>query len=386
MRAVLRFVSFAAYIEFLLICCTGVHVGDIRFIDDFNPTEIVDTLNVDKLRLLAREITKLQSLQGSEYKFPVDEEFRARFVENFCHINEMQPSLTCEQISSHAPDRLKTLRNRYENYYSDSTILGKDEFNLCLMHLRPRDWAIISSSAKKETFGPDELIYEQETKQSNSVIAFLKKGNVCLKRNEIILRTVSAPMIIGALDILNSVDTSFQVFSDDVCEVEFVETRFLVSLLESDSHLSLRFFTELAFQLIKHLHDTASLRADGERTLRLRRSQRTSSFVNEGTVINKHLVVKPASVASNPSLSVDPKVLRDRHFRKLFDFPEDEVLIKGLWHVLMFLRTNQHHNIEYKASLFSRTISAPGTLFVSQKHVCFYVKLFNHKSKVYSLC
>merc|ERR1711943_4881 len=43
---------------------------------------------------------------------------------------------------------------------------------------------------------------------------------------------------------------------------------------------------------------------------------------------------------------------------------DDEVLIK-----------------EYKASLLG-TISAPGTLFVSQRHVSFYVKLFNHKTKM----
>ena len=37
--------------------------------------------------------------------------------------------------------------------------------------------------------------------------------------------------------------------------------------------------------------------------------------------------------------------------------------------------------LEYKASLLGK-ISAPGTLFVSQKHVSFYVKLFNHKTKL----
>lgn len=317
----------------------GVHVGDIRFIDDFNQTEIVDTYNMDKLHLLSKEIYKLQALQGSEYRFPANLEFRNRFIENFCHISTLQP--TFQEFSSSTPERLKILRDRYENYYGESNILGKEEFNFSSLQLRTRDWSVLTTSSQCKNFKPDEIIYEQETKQSNTIIAFLKSGTVSFKRCELILRTVEAPIIIGALGILNAVDTSFQVISESECTVEFVETRLLVSLLESDSHLSLRFFTQLSFELIKHIHNTASLRADGERSVRLRRSARVSVTSDDIAVsprlLNRHLVVKPASVQSNPSLSVDTKATREKQFRKLFDFEDDEVLIKGLYIFLCIL-------------------------------------------------
>jgi len=341
----------------------GVHASDIRFIDDFNPSEIVDLLNFDKLRLFSEEIRKIQSLQGAEYSFGEDSNFQVRFIENFCHISEMLATVNSQENSGTVSEKMKSIRSHYETIYSDVSAYGKEEINLSLMQLRARDWSVLTTSARREIVEPNEIIYEQEIKTNNPSIAFLKEGCVVYKRNGIILRELKAPLTIGALGILNCIDTSFEVISVTKCVIDFVEERFIVSLLESDCELAMRFFTDLCFQLVIQINETAAsvIKSDSERNLRLRSSSRA---VDPPQFLNKHLIVKPSNSGSNPSLSLDPKILRDRQFRQLFNFPDDEVLIK-----------------EYKASLLG-TISAPGTLFVSQRHVSFYVKLFNHKTKM----
>ena len=312
----------------------GVHTGDIRFIDDFNQTEIVDLMNVEKLLLLSKELRKLKSLQGAEYSFSVDLQFRARFIENFCHISEMLNGVPTLENNQSSNERVRYLRSLYENAYSDINAYGKEDFNLSLMQLRSRDWSVLTTYAKRQVVEANEVIYEQEIKTNNPSIVFLKEGKVIFKRNGIILRNVKAPAIIGALNLLDSIDTSFEVVSVTDCIIELVEERFLISLLESDCELSMRFFTELCFQLVAQLNDTTTcvVKNDGD-GIRLR----SSSKVEPPQFLNKHLVVKPLNAGSNPCLSLDPKLLRDRQFRQLFNFSDDEVLIKGMsfyidWH------------------------------------------------------
>jgi hypothetical protein len=144
---------------------------------------------------------------------------------------------------------------------------------------------------------------------------------VSIQRSGIELRTLSGPAILGGSQILDCADDNTTIFAATECSVELIPKNLLVVMLQGDSHLSMRFFSSLAFQLIDLLHQASSNLCENE------------ARQQEGDTLT-HLavrVVKPANpvATSAPVAFKDYKSELDSKFRKIFDLPAEEVVIKG---------------------------------------------------------
>jgi hypothetical protein len=149
----------------------GLHIGDIRFLDDFNRTTGVEGYNIRKLRQFNAEIHKLRNLLVGEYPFTLEDEFSERFVENFCHTSELvkKPNFYAKSTSEEISPRLQFLRDQYENCYSDANVIGKEELNFAMLQLRPRDWNVLTTSGSPITYLPGTIL-NQEVSSTKKLI------------------------------------------------------------------------------------------------------------------------------------------------------------------------------------------------------------------------
>jgi len=340
----------------------GLHIGDIRFLDDFNRTTGVEGYNIRKLKQFNFEIQKLRGFFAGEYPFTLDDEFAERFVENFCHSSELvkKPNFFAKLSSEEISPRLQFLRDQYENCYSDANVIGKEELNFNTLQLRPRDWNLLSTSGTPITY-PAGTILQGEGESTNDLsVVHISSGTIEFSKGDVVLKRSSGHMIIGGTSLLSPMDNPYTVCAATECKGVVIDKQLLITVLESDSDISVRFFSNLAFQLIELLQAS---RADvthlDSSTPRLMRISRDNSFK-----LHLPYVVKPLNPGSSNLLQVDPHVGRDVKFRLLFDLGPNEVLIK-----------------EYRASMLQRTGYSQGTLYIAQHYLCFAARLFNYKTK-----
>ena len=153
----------------------------------------------------------------------------------------------------------------------------------------------------------------------NETVLILKEGKVGINRADSRLRDMNGPCVLFANKILETKDT-LTAESLTECKLAKIEKDLLISLLESDAYLSLRFFLHIATQLIEQLYDYNVI------------SQSVKHSLSKSKILARstgHLVVKPNSTDSNPNIFTDPKQIRDVEFRKIFHYQDKEIIIKG---------------------------------------------------------
>jgi hypothetical protein len=161
---------------------------------------------------------------------------------------------------------------------------------------------------------------------------------VSIQRSGVELRTLSAPAILGYSQILDCADDNTTICAASECTLELIPKNLLVLMLQGDSHLSMRFFSSLAFQLIELLRQASSNVLENEAR------ERGDTRVPQAL---RGRVVQPANPLANSSVSSptpDFETDLDSKFRKLFDLPADEVVLRGLFFSIFFYFKESQNN------------------------------------------
>ena len=181
----------------------------------------------------------------------------------------------------------------------------------------------------------------------------LKEGSLELEKDGIRFKSMKSPCIINAAPLIGR-KNSYLVYAKTECEISFIKKQLLLSVIESDNNLCVKFCSHLAFQLIEQLHDfnllsinhmnqlflnqfgSAKVPAEKAKNRkdvnRLRRNPVEPPLPVSGKVVlqkqKSHMVIKLTSSLS-AEIRLDPKHRRDVEFRDLFQLPNDEFLLKG---------------------------------------------------------
>ena len=138
----------------------GVHIGDIRFVNDFNNSESLNGFNILKVNQLGEEINKLKKLYVKEFPFSTEATFRERLAENFNYLPEMLKNHKRGfDSNSNVSERLQKFKMIFDNFHS-SNILGREDFNFTDFRIRSRDWALILSKATFIDIKPNQPIVD----------------------------------------------------------------------------------------------------------------------------------------------------------------------------------------------------------------------------------
>ena len=158
-----------------------------------------------------------------------------------------------------------------------------------------------------------------------SQVYLLVEGRVNLFKNNAHIKTVESNAILGETVLLDTLSFSNpEVIAETKCSIAIADRNFVLSLLESDPYLSLRFFSTIAIQLIDQFR-VSSAKSSCYPTP-LRKSLQSSSHSR------LPVVVKPTIFThGSGNLLLDPKSIRDQEVRLLFNWKENDVLIRGLF-------------------------------------------------------
>mmetsp|Transcript_10240 Transcript_10240/g.41702 ORF Transcript_10240/g.41702 Transcript_10240/m.41702 type:complete len:1397 (+) Transcript_10240:115-4305(+) len=375
----------------------GVHVEDMRFIMDFNPTQTLEGLNIGKLLQLKSELVQLRNRCEDEYSFPSDPQFVDQLlgalsatpaVETLAHPMPGQgPRSSVDQQESdeeavkadkkdargekkeakpEKKNRMQELWTFSENFYSDASLIGSHFVAVKDFQLRERDHRVLSTGASVITFEEGTVIIEEGLLTTDAAVCLLTVGTVTLERGGALVRSVSSPCLLNHTSVLQTGQTTPLYKASTKVELYIIDRKFLMSVLESDADLSLHFFTDLAFSLIEELTRNRLADKGGGRSRKAsnRLVNRVRALSQTGSSQRIPQTIRPAKPNKNLGRIMDPKMQRDQEFFQLFDGIIDEVILR-----------------EYRATMLGRTLNVQGTLFISQAHLCFYAKIFNHKSK-----
>lgn len=387
----------------------GTMISDVRqthlFISTLNSFNLV---NYRKLEQLYNDMKAIEILRKGEYDFQPDVDFQLRLIASFASLPNEMERLDSSNILNHTdddgssdedqvsdmeleqtvPDKRKSERkdkkkqNKFkrsklwkmaESFWSDAILLGVRCVDAKEFHLRPRDWQVLATSATRHYYDKHDIIIEENIPCSQSPIFILSEGNVSVERNSVFLRTLKSCNLIGHTAVLDPSGLQTALYTAaSKCAIDVLDKSILVSVLESDADLSLRFFMDLYFHLMDQInrnHLNQSKDFDRSAFSRVRpkssRSLTMSDFGSAATNQRVAQTVRPVKLKNAGHAAIDPKILRDQQFREMFSAVTDEVLLK-----------------EYRVQYIGRTLNVQGTLFVSQHHVCFYAKVFNHKTKL----
>lgn len=373
----------------------GVHVEDIRFIMDFNPTQTLEGVNVSKLLQLKSELEHLRHRCKDEYQFPNDWRFTDQIMSAIAAAPP--PEALAISMPGNAPrsadtadvaedeltqekkegkgekkparqNRMQELWNFSENFFTDAGLIGSHFIAVKDLQLRERDHRVLSTGASAVSFEEGAVIIEEGLLTTEAAVCLLTAGSVVLERAGVLIATVSAPCLLNHTSVLQTGQTTPLYKATSQVELSIIDRAFLMSVLESDADLSLHFFTDLAFHLIEELtrHRLAAKGGSSGRAKKAssRLVNRVRALSQTGSSQRIPQTIRPAKPNQNLGRIMDPKMQRDQEFLDLFDGIVDEVILR-----------------EYRATMLGRTLNVQGTLFVSQAHVCFYAKIFNHKSK-----
>jgi hypothetical protein len=145
----------------------GAHIQEIQFIDDFHRTKVTGGLNLAKLDLLYSEIKKIERFCGKydiRYEWAPDVELQQKIVGSFQKASEVvarcyEDNPVLIHYDSTPTPRSQALRDLFENF-----AMGDKYLNFHLLCLRPRDWSVISTSAKQIVYKASEIIKDNVRK------------------------------------------------------------------------------------------------------------------------------------------------------------------------------------------------------------------------------
>ena len=166
-------------------------------------------------------------------------------------------------------------------------------------------------------------------------VYLLLEGRVNLYKNNTFIKTVSNNAILGETVMLDSASSNNPevIAESPKCVIAVVDKSFIMSILESDPSLSFRFFSTIAFQLIDQFKASSDAKSATRSTQTLSLSSSNHPLLKSNYVSQNRLpvVVKPTIFNHGNNAVLDPRSIRDREVRLLFNWKDNDVIIKGFF-------------------------------------------------------
>ena len=155
-------------------------------------------------------------------------------------------------------------------------------------------------------------MFNQEILDTSRVY-ILSEGKIKISINGTKLMSIKGPAVLAESTLIDS-SNIFEFLAENPSFVIVIEKEFLFSLLESDPHLSLRFFNSLTAQVIDQLNSSNYQNC-------------YQSHQNMPTISNSNFRIISKRLTNVKVY--DPNSERDREVREIFSWRSDEVVIKS---------------------------------------------------------
>eukprot|EP01122_Echinamoeba_exundans_P008896 TRINITY_DN302_c0_g3_i1.p1 TRINITY_DN302_c0_g3~~TRINITY_DN302_c0_g3_i1.p1 ORF type:complete len:1771 (-),score=520.87 TRINITY_DN302_c0_g3_i1:72-5384(-) len=243
-----------------------------------------------------------------------------------------------------------------------------DEFGIFVNSpLTERDWSLLMTGAKEQTYAKGTRIISQG--QVNSNLYRIKNGTCRVEKTndageKIQLATMGPKTMFGDTAIVPSmkVATADVVADSDNVEVFQIEVNICYEILKSNPGLSMRFYKQMALKLsqrLRNLHAPPPQKPSEAKATKSSKAAKKSKADSAGEAGADSKDAPSAAVTEN---EIEEKS-KDKAFTEKFDLDETEIPIK-----------------EYEC-MSKGVVRKYGTMYITSHHICFEATVFGMSSQ-----
>eukprot|EP01097_Dermamoeba_algensis_P009489 TRINITY_DN667_c0_g1_i4.p1 TRINITY_DN667_c0_g1~~TRINITY_DN667_c0_g1_i4.p1 ORF type:complete len:916 (-),score=254.98 TRINITY_DN667_c0_g1_i4:345-3092(-) len=346
----------------------GVFLTDLTLLDEFMRDDIDGLVNFDKILSFGETISELLAFRDPPYPTRPITQFKDWLKE--AEVWDDNYIYTISKLRE-ADDAKNLKGGKGTKYFQTMSIAGPQTVSTTQEELSDRDWKLLLTCVTEKKYMKNDVIMEQDI--FNSFLYRVKKGSVRIEKTKDSLTfqvaTLGENSMFGEMSVLdrNGKTSARVVSNEDETEIYQIELDFVFKIFSSEPNLSKRFFKNLAVTLAKRLREQSAAKVGSpsaqapSATPAPITSSSSSTTVSSSSVTDKSRA-KASDTPIVTSLSASNVSERESKLLKKFG-GENEIIIK-----------------EYQCN-FKIKVNHSGSLFVLQKSMCFFAKVFGKEIK-----